>query len=187
MFQPGSVCLCSRSSSSSVTGGGSERLHSPEQSLASEGLGGGGLESSGRPIIPLLLFSFLILSLFTSFQAESLLVRRKVWRGNECRRKQRRKRGRRRRQRGRQADKPQQEATHTRTHTHTRTPCACVCVCPRGRDCATERANGKGRKEGRESDAEAGRAAPPLPLPLSLLPLLPLSVWSRRVAASDSV
>lgn len=166
MFQPGSVCLCSRSSSSSVTGGGSERLHSPEQSLASEGLGGGGLESSGRPIIPLLLFSFLILSPFTSFQAESLLVRRKVWRGNECRRKQRRKRGRRRRQRGRQADKPQQEATHTRTHTRTHARRALVCAC--AQEGETARLRERTGKEGRKGGRVTRRLGEPPPLFLSL-------------------
>ena len=37
-----------------------------------------------RKINPCLIFSlFYIFSPFTSFQAESLLVRRKVWRGNE--------------------------------------------------------------------------------------------------------
>lgn len=37
----------------------------------------------GEKINPILLFSLFFLSHFTSFQAASLLVRRKVWRGNE--------------------------------------------------------------------------------------------------------
>lgn len=78
---------------------------------------------------------------------------------------------------GRHGDKPQQEANDTQ-QVHT---LEFVCVCTRsgGRDCASKPANERG-KEGRESDAEAGRAAPLLPSTLSL------SLWSRRVAASDS-
>lgn len=88
--------------------------------------------------------------------------------------------------RGRRADKPQQEATHARA----------VRLCVRAPRRETARPRERSGKEGRESDAEAGRAgppsSPPLPLFLSFPSLLPspppsLSLWSRRVAASDSV
>lgn len=86
-------------------------------------------QPSGRRINPILLlslhFSFFFFSPFTSFQAESLLVRRKVWRGNESAGGEGGEGGGEEDQeeRGRQGDKPQQEA---KRHTHTHTPRVCV-------------------------------------------------------------
>lgn len=117
VLQPVSVWLCTRSpqTSSATAGGTAEQFE-----VSFRGGESGGKNGSAAS------FVFILLHPLVSFQAESLLVRRKVWRGNECRRTQRRKRGRRGRQRGRQADKPQQEAAHTRTHTHARAVCLCV-------------------------------------------------------------
>lgn len=135
--------------------------------------------------------SLFVFSPFTSFQAESLLVRRKVWRGNE--------RGgggggggEEEEEEGREiSNNRKQSDTHTNV-THTHTPRVCVS------ERETARSRGWTGKEGRESDAEAGRAAPPpssssTPLPLFSSPLLlpsslplSLSLWSRRVAASHS-
>lgn len=125
-------------------------------------------------------FLFIIVFFITSFQAESLLVRRKVWRRErECRR-QRRKRGRRRRQRGEGG----KQISHNRKQ-HTRT----VRLCVRAPKRETARPRERSGKEGRESDAEAGRAGPP-PLLLSLSfspsllsspPLLPLSLCGAGV------
>lgn len=111
--------------------------------------------------------SFLLLFFITSFQAESLLLRRKVSRREgECRR-QWRKRGRRRRQRG---EGGKQISNNRKQHTRT------VRLCVRVPKRETARPRERSGKEGRESDAEAGRAGPPpLLLSLSFSPSLPFS------------
>lgn len=80
---------------------------------------------------------------------------------------------------GRHGDKPQQEANDTQQVHTLEFVCVCACAAEGETARASQRTRGE-RKEGRESDAEAGRAAPLLPSTLSL------SLWSRRVAASDS-
>lgn len=78
------------------------------------------------------LFEMLCFSDFTSFQAESLLLRRKVWRGNDRGGGGGGEGGD--QEGGRLRDKPQQEAAVThRTHTLSLR----VCTRSTGRDCAS--------------------------------------------------
>lgn len=82
---------------------------------------------------------------------------------------------------GRHGDKPQQEANDTQ-QVHT-LEFVCVCVHAQRRERLREQASereGKGRKGGRVT-RRLGE-----PPPSSPPPSLSLSLWSRRVAASDS-